>query len=164
MQRLDLTLHDVHIVQLQAVAAVHHDVPILVRGVEVDLGVDARHLAFGAQVDVHAPAGVGTANKDARFLDEEAPVASCYLRECGDVVALVLAGLQVVCVVDGGIGRVVGGNAEGGDDSVLALHWVLVVGVGERGVAVVAGDRLGDSRARKVGWCGGGLVAIELLQ
>lgn len=149
----------------------------------------ARDLAFRAQVNVNSPVGdrlcftlglawnvclragrlgadrgVCTPYENTGLLDEEAPVAGCDLRKSGDIVALVLAGLQIVRIVDGGIRRVVGGNSECGDDSILAFNRVLVVGVWERGVAVVAGDRLGDACARRVSCCGCGFVAVELVQ
>jgi hypothetical protein len=43
------------VVQLEAIAAVYGDVPLLVVNLKVDLGVDAGYLALGTKVDVHAP-------------------------------------------------------------------------------------------------------------
>ena len=55
MQHFALTLRDVHIVQLESVATVHYDIPVLIHRIEVYLGVDTRDLALGAQINVHSP-------------------------------------------------------------------------------------------------------------
>ena len=78
--------------------------------------------------------------------------------------ALVLASLQVVCIVDGSIWRIVRRNTKGSNDAVLSLNGIFIVGVRKSGITVIAGDRLGDTCARRVSGRSCGFVcAIKLI-
>ena len=98
--------------------------------------------------------GVGSTDQQGCLRDEEAPVAGSDLCICSDIISIGASGLQVVCVVEGGVRGVRGGDAQGGDDVVLSADFVCgevaVSTVRKGSVGVVAGDGLGDACSRNI--------------
>ena len=191
VQRSPVSPGQMAIIELQAVAAVDCNVPLLVRGIKVNFSMYTGNLALRAKVNVYAPVlalciahghagevslgavgvgaavGVYTTDPDLRVLHEEAPVTGSNLCKGGNVLALVALGLEVVGIVDGGGGGICGG-AESGNDHVLALDGVhgifSISSVGERRVGVVTGNRLGDAGSGRVFSSRGSLVLGRAVQ